>query len=259
MNNASAEVALVTGASSGIGLELARCFAADGYSLVLCSDEAAELEQAAEQVREAGSPRVDTVVADLSQRDGARRLYDEVKSLCGTPHFLVNNAGAGVHGDFVGGTDLARELAIIQLNVVSVVELCKLFSPEMAERGSGRILITSSIAAIAPTPKLTVYAATKAFDFAFAEALANELKDRGVTVTALLPSETETRFFERAGMQDTKLGQSEKADPADVARAGYSAMMKGSDHVFAPFKAKLMAGLTAVGPQSMITAMARAE
>lgn len=108
MNKASAEVALVTGASSGIGLELARCFAADGYSLVLCSDEAAELEQAAEQVREAGSPRVDTVVADLSQRDGARRLYDEVKSLCGTPHFLVNNAGAGVHGDFVGGTDLAR-------------------------------------------------------------------------------------------------------------------------------------------------------
>lgn len=144
-------------------------------------------------------------------------------------------------------------------NVVSTVHLTKLFARHMVERGSGRILITSSIAALAPSPKLSVYSATKAFDYAFAEALANELKDSGVTVTALLPNQTETGFFARADMQDSAIGQSKKSDPADVAKAGYTAMMKGKDHVAAPFATKITAALTSVLPASLVTAQARAD
>jgi short-subunit dehydrogenase len=252
-------LALVTGASSGIGLELARCFARDGHALVITADDRNELESAAHELGAEGAPRVATVVADLAERDGAARLYEAVRGEHGTPDFLVNNAGRGVYGDFARETELAAELRMIQLNVVSVVELTKRFVPDMIARGRGKILITSSIAALAPTPRLGVYSATKAFDFAFAEALANELKDTGVTVTALLPSETETEFFRRAGMEDSPIGQSSKADPADIARAGYSAMMKGTDHVIAPFTAKMRAALTSVLPASMVTAMARPE
>ena len=252
-------LALVTGGSSGIGLELARRFARDGHALIVAAEDSSELENAARELRAEGAPRVETVVADLAEPGGAARLYETVKHEHGTPDFLVNNAGRGVYGDFARETDLEAELRMIQLNVVSVVELTKRFAREMVARRSGKILITSSIAALAPTPKLTVYSATKAFDFAFAEALANELEDTGVTVTALLPSETDTEFFERAGMEGSPIGQSKKADPADIARAGYDAMMKGTDHVIAPFTAKMRAALTSVLPESMVTAMARPE
>ena len=211
-------------------------------------------------MRAEGARRVETVVADLALPDGARQLCETVSRAHGTPEFLVNNAGRGVYGDFVRETDLEAELRMIQLNVTAVVELTKRFAREMVARGSGRILITSSIAALAPTPKLDVYSATKAFEFAFAEALANELKDTGVTVTALLPGETDTEFFKRAAMEDAPIGRSEKkADPANIARAGYAAMMKGTDHVMAPFTTKLRAALTSVLPESMVTAMARPE
>lgn len=250
---------LVTGASSGIGFELARCFAEDGHRLIVTADDGAELEQAASRLRAAGGPRVETVVVDLATPDGPPRLHEAVHRLAGTPEFLVNNAGRGVYGDFVRETDLEAELGIIQLNVSSMMHLTKLFAPEMVARGSGRILITSSIAAVVPVAKLGVYSATKAFDFVFAEALANELHDTGVTVTALLPSETETEFFVRADMEDTPIGRSKKADAEGVARAGYAAMMKGTDHVFAPFAAKMRASLTSVLPESMLTAMARPE
>jgi uncharacterized protein len=252
-------VALVTGASSGIGLELARCFAKDGHALIVTSDDGSELEQAARELQADSSAEVALVVADLADPAGPERLYESVRRSHGTPDFLVNNAGRGVYGDFARETDLEAELRMIQLNVVSVVHLTKRFAPEMVARGSGKILITSSIAALAPTPRLDLYSATKAFDFAFAEAIANELKDTGVNVTALLPAETETRFFERAGMADTPTGQSDKSDPADIARAGYDAMMKGTDHVIAPFTAKIRAALTSVLPERMITARARTE
>lgn len=253
------QTALVTGASSGIGLELARCFAEDGHRLIIAADNAEQLDRAAEALRGAGAETVETAVVDLADPAGPRELYEAAHRLHGTPDFLVNNAGAGVHGNFIDETALEDELAIIQLNIVSVVHLTKLFAPEMARRGGGRILITSSIVALAPSPKLTVYSATKAFDFAFAEALANELQGSGVTVTALMPSVTETEFFARAGMEDTKLARSEKADPATVARAGYDAMMKGTDHVLSPFTARMQAAMTCVMPMSVVTQQARAE
>jgi short-subunit dehydrogenase len=252
-------LALVTGASSGIGLELARCFARDGHALIITADDGPELEQAARDLRNEVTSRIETVVADLAEPDGAAQLYHEINRSHATPDFLLNNAGRGVYGDCVRQTDLDVELGIVQLNVVSIVQLTKCFARDMVARGSGKILITSSIAGMAPTPKLSVYSATKAFEFAFAEAMANELKDTGVTVTALLLAETETRFFERAGMVESPIGQSSKADPADIAQAGYNAMMKGSDHVVAPFAAKMRAALTSVLPESMTTAMARPE
>ncbi|MGK9232420.1 SDR family NAD(P)-dependent oxidoreductase [Inquilinus limosus] len=252
-------IALVTGASTGIGFELARCFARDGHGLIVVAEEEEALQRAATTLRHAGSPRVEAVVADLSRPEGPDQVHEAAQRIGVLPEFLVNNAGIGVFGDFARETRWEDELRLIQLNVVSVVRLTKLFAASMVARGSGRILITSSVAAIAPSPLQSVYSASKAFEYAFAEGIANELADTGVTVTALLPDATETEFFARADMEDTKLGRASKADPAEIARAGYDAMMKGKDHVIAPFSAKLKAALTAVMPERVIASTARAD
>jgi short-subunit dehydrogenase len=176
------------------------------------------------------------------------------------PDFLVNNAGVGVFGNFALETDFQSEAAMIQLNIVSLVQLTKLYARDMVQRGSGRILLTSSVAAVAPTPNLAVYCGTKAFVYAFAEAIADELKETGVTVTALMPDATETRFFERAGMEETELGRAGKASPANVAAVGYRAMMRGTDHVLAPpFIANVHAALAALFPKRMVTAGSRVK
>lgn len=251
--------ALVTGASSGIGFELACCFADDGHGLVITSEDESSLRAAAETLRETGAEKVHAIVHDLSHPDGALALYNDVHAAGIEVEYLVNNAGIGVYGDFTGTTDLQSEVAMIQLNVISVVQLTKLFARDMVARGAGRILITSSIAAVAPAPFLAVYSGTKAFSYAFAEAIADELKDSGVTVTALMPDATETDFFKRAGMLHTEIGKAEKASAAAVARAGYRAMMKGNDHVFAPFKAEMHAAMAALFPKRMVTAQFRAQ
>jgi short-subunit dehydrogenase len=259
MAEAKDTLALVTGASSGIGLELARCFARDGHGLIIVAEEEGPLQDAATALRQSGAPRVETVAVDLAQPDGPDRVHAAVERIGVVPEFLVNNAGVGVFGDFARDTRWEDELRLIHLNVIAVARLTKLFAPAMVERGSGRILITSSVAAIAPSPLQSIYSASKAFDYAFAEGIANELSDTGVTVTALLPDATETEFFARADMEDSKLGRASKADPADIARAGYDAMMKGRDHVVAPFSARLKTALTAVLPERLVTSTARAD
>lgn len=251
--------ALITGASSGIGLELARCFVADGHDVVIAADDAHDLEEAASSLRAMGSAQVEAIPLDLARDGAARELYAAVRSRGIAPDYLVANAGVGVYGDFARETDLERELSMIRLNVISTVEITKLFARDMVNRGHGRILITASVAALAPSPKLAVYSATKAFDFAFAEAIANELKDTGVTVTALMPDATDTDFFERADAENSAIGQAEKTDPATIAKAGYTAMMKGSDHVVAPFTARMKLALVSVIPESLVTRMARAD
>lgn len=257
---ASSSSALVTGASSGIGYELARCFLADGHDVIAVADDAGELQAAADRLRaENSGRRVEIIPADLSRDGAARQVYAAVRELGLTPGFLAANAGVGVYGDFVRETDLDREVAMIRLNVISTVELVKLVARDMVARGNGRILITSSVAALAPSPKLAVYSATKAFDFAFAEAIANELKDTGVTVTALMPDATDTDFFDRADAEKSSVAKSKKADPATVAKAGYVAMMKGSDHVITPFKARMKLALTSVLPEGVVASMARAD
>ena len=245
-------VALVTGGSTGIGLELAKVFAAEGYDVIIASDNRNQLKKAAAQIAGAGDGDVvEIVVADLSKPTGAKKLYDAVKELDRPVDVLANNAGRGVWGDFARETDLKEELAMIQLNAASVVAVTKMFVGDMVRRGSGKILITASEASLAPTALMSIYAATKAFVYSFALSLREELKDTGVTVTALLPGATQTDFFLRAEMQDAKFVQEGKmADPAKVARDGYDALIRGDDHVVTPFKDRVMATVAKLVPDS---------
>jgi short-subunit dehydrogenase len=222
--------AVVTGASSGIGLELARVFASEGYDLVVAAEDEA-INDAAESLRRDGA-EVIAVQADLSTRPGVEELADAVRATGTTPSAVAINAGVGISGEFVE-TPLTKHLRLLELNVVGAVHLAHLVASQMAERGGGGILFTSSVAATTPGPYMSTYNASKAFLLSFAEALRVELKDSGVTVTALMPGPTDTEFFERAGMEDTKLGQTKKDDPAEVARDGFDALMAGKDHVVA--------------------------
>src|SRR3712207_670617 len=221
-------LALVTGASSGIGLELARQFAEHGFDLVVTAEDA-ELTSAAGQLREAGTT-VQAVQADLRLRTGVDTLWGAVQGTGRPLAAAALNAGVGRGGAFVEN-DLADELEIIDLNVTSTVVLAKYALRDMVARNEGRVLITSSVASTMPGPYQAVYNASKSFVQSFAEALATELRDTGVTVTSLMPGPTDTEFFERGDLMDTKLGQGPKDDPAQVARQGFEAMMAGRDKV----------------------------
>jgi short-subunit dehydrogenase len=192
------------------------------------------------------------VSVDLTKRADVERLVAGVRGSGRPLDAAALNAGVGVGGAFVE-TDLDAELAIVELNCVSTVALAKPVVQDMAARGEGRILFTSSIASQAPEPFQAVYAASKAFVQSFALALREELKDAGVTVTALLPGPTETEFFDRADMGDTKLGASDKKDdPALVARQGFEGLMKGEASVFAgSLSSKAMGRLSAVTPDTL--------
>lgn len=224
-------LAVVTGASNGIGYELAKQFAQNGFDLLVTAT-GASIEEAA-QAFEALGAKVETVQADLATYDGVETLYNKIKATNRPVEAIAINAGVGVGGEFARETDLHDELNLINLNVVSSVHLAKRVVKDMVERGKGRILFTSSIAALMPGPFEAVYAASKAFVHSFSEGLRNELKDTGVTVTALMPGPTDTNFFHRAGMDDTKVGASKKDDPALVAKQGFEALMAGKDDTIA--------------------------
>ncbi|HEU4955558.1 MAG TPA: SDR family NAD(P)-dependent oxidoreductase [Gemmatimonadales bacterium] len=223
-------LAVVTGASSGIGFELARQFAEHGFDLIVVAEDEG-IARAADELRDL-RVEVEAVQADLAGADGVDGLWERVKARGRPVAAIAINAGVGVGGPFVDN-DLEEELRLVDLNVVSVVRLAKYAVRDMVSRGSGRILITSSIAAEMPAPFLAVYGASKAFVQSFAEALHYELKDTGVTVTALQPGPTDTNFFERAEMMDTKVGVEDKDDPTEVARQGFEAMMAGKHRVVA--------------------------
>jgi short-subunit dehydrogenase len=246
-------LAVVTGASSGIGYELAKVLSENGFDLVVAAEDKGIVE--ARQALAAHGVAVEAVQVDLASPSGTRELDAHLQALGRPVDALVLNAGVGVGGDFVD-TDLDAELKLIQLNVVSPVQLCKRIAQRMAERGAGRIMFTSSVASTAPGPHYAVYAASKAFIQSFAQAIRNELKDSGVTVTALMPGATDTNFFARAGMEDTKAGAGPKDDPADVARQGYDAMMAGKDHVVAgSLMNSVQAGMAKVLPETVTAAM----
>jgi short-subunit dehydrogenase len=248
-------LAVVTGASSGIGLELARQFAEHDFDLLVTAEDA-ELESAKSRLAETGA-RVETVTADLRTYDGVETLYAAIRA-AGPVDAIALNAGIGVSGPFATGPDVQAALDVVHLNVTSQVHLSGRVLPDMVARGSGRVLFTSSIAATQPGPFEAVYAASKAFLYSFAESLREELKDTGVTVTALLPGPTDTEFFERADMEDTKIGAGKKDDPADVARDGFEALMSGKDHVVAgSIKNKVMTAAAAVLPQKAVAAAHR--
>jgi short-subunit dehydrogenase len=225
MTETTTLLALVTGASSGIGRELAKQFAAHDFDLVLCAEDAG-LEGIAAQLRASAGADVRTVQADLSTYDGVEQLYAAI-SADGRPlGAAALNAGVGLGGAFLD-TDLAAELKMIDLNVVGTVHLAKRLLPDMVAQGAGKILVTSSIASTMPGSFQSVYNATKSFLQSWTEALQNELKDSSsnVTITSLMPGPTDTNFFHRAGMDDTPVGKSSsKDDPAQVAEQGFKAL-----------------------------------
>jgi uncharacterized protein len=221
--------ALVTGASSGIGFELAKLLADDGYDLVVAADDA--IQASADKLGAAGVS-VQAVQVDLRNPEGVESLYRTATADGRHLDVAVINAGVGRAGPFVDG-DLDSDLAIVDLNVRSTTHLAKLVLREMALRGDGKVLFTSSIAATMPGSLQTVYNASKSFVQSFSEALYDELRDTGVTVTALMPGPTETNFFRRGNMLDTVVGRMPKDDPGEVARQGYEALMKGDRKVVA--------------------------
>lgn len=251
MATLSKPLAVVTGASTGIGFELARQFVQHGFDLVIAAEEP-QIAKAAQTLSALGA-NVEPVQADLASAAGCEQLQSTVEAMGRPLEAIALNAGIGVSGDFSRETDLTEELNMIHLNVISTVRLAKWAAQQMVARGKGRILITSSVAGIMPTPLQLVYGATKAFDLSFAAGLHHELKDSGVTVTAILPGPTDTEFFRRANMQDTKVGAEEakKNSPADVAKQGFEAMMKGEERVAAGnLSVKLQGALSRFMPES---------
>jgi short-subunit dehydrogenase len=249
------KLALVTGASSGIGLELAKGLAKRGYDLVI-SSSGERLSGAAEEIRTGGHEVIE-VNADLATREGVDQLWAEVRSLGRPVDIACINAGVGVGGLF-NETDLDAELNMVGLNCAGTVQLAKLVVRQMTELSTGKILFTASIAGEMVAPREAVYAATKAFVLSFAHSLRYELKETGITVTALQPGPTDTDFFHRAGMDDTEVGQKGKSEsqPADVARQGIDALMAGKDHVYAAsFKTKLEGALANLTPGNVKGAM----
>lgn len=222
-------LAVVTGASTGIGRELAKQFARHGYDLIIAAEEA-RLADAQEELESMGA-EVDRVQVDLATYEGVEELYRQIQAKGRPVDCVAINAGVGVSGEFTE-TSLEDELNLIDLNVVSAVHLAKRIARQMEEQGHGRILFTSSIAGVMPAPYLAVYGASKAFLYSFSEALREELKDSNITVTSLMPGPTDTHFFVRAHMENTKVGQGKKDDPAEVARQGFEALMDGKDHIF---------------------------
>jgi short-subunit dehydrogenase len=228
------QTVLITGATSGIGLELARLFAADHYNMVLVSRNEERLNYVASELRNMGAGNVIVVPKDLSVPNAAAEIYDITTQQNIHVDVLVNDAGVGEYGYFTE-TNLEKELAIIQLNTAAMVHLTKLYLREMVGQGNtGKILQLASVASYQPSPLLAVYAATKAFVLSFSDALAFELKDTNITITSLIPNATDTDFFRKAGMEHTKAAQDNPENPTVVAQIGYEALMKGETHAYAP-------------------------
>ena len=245
-------LAVITGASSGIGYELARCCARDGFDLLIAADEP-EILKAAEVFKALGVS-VDAIEADLSTLLGVDRLYNAIN---GRPvDVLLANAGRGLGRGFLE-QEVAEWSKVINTNITGTLYLLQKIGLDMRARKRGRILITGSIAGFIPGTYQAVYNSTKAFLDSFSFALRHELKNSGVTVTCLMPGATETEFFERADLMDTKVGQSKKMDPSEVAKLGYDAMMNGDGEVIAGWMNKLRAAIASVMPADVTAEMHR--
>jgi uncharacterized protein len=241
----SEQFAVVTGASTGIGLELARCCVREGFDVLIAADEP-EIERAATELRaEGGGGKVEAIQADLSTTDGVDKLYQAAN---GRPvDVLMANAGRGLGRAFLD-QDFDKVRAVIDTNITGTVYLIHKVGNDMRQRNSGRILITGSIAGFTPGSFQAVYNGSKAFLDSFSFALREELRDTELTVTCLMPGATETEFFKRADMMDTKVGTEEKDDPADVARAGFDAMMRGDGDIVTGLKNKVQSTVANVTP-----------
>ncbi|MGD0388303.1 MAG: SDR family oxidoreductase [Tepidisphaeraceae bacterium] len=254
MTDSPGKTALVTGASVGIGRDLAELFARDGHSLVLVARNEPGLGELAAKLRDQYRVNAEVIVQDLSVADGPRRIFDflQTKSI----DYLVNNAGFGTHGPFAQ-SDLATQLGMLQVNVAALTHLTRLFLPEMLKRGGGRIMNVASVAAFLPGPSMAVYYASKAYVLSFSEALANELAGSGVTVTAMCPGPTKTEFQKRAGIEDSLLFKMRMMDSMTAARIGYGAMMRGRRSVVTGLSNKISVWAMRFVPRRATAAMAR--
>jgi uncharacterized protein len=248
------QTVLITGATSGIGYELAKIFAQNGYDLVIVSRDEGSLKNTASQLQQQFGIKVVPIQQDLFEPEGPFKLYEKISAGKIKIDILVNDAGQGLYGEFTT-TDIHRELQIIQLNIASLVVLTKLFLVEMVARQNGKILNLSSIASKTPGPLQSVYHGTKAFVQSFTEAIREEVKHKGVTLTALLPGATATDFFNKAGMLDAKnVKEGELADPVKVAQDGYDALMNGDDKVISGFANKVQVAMSNILPETAVAA-----
>lgn len=248
-------LALITGASNGIGLELAMQFAKHGYDLVVAAEDDG-IHAAATELSGSGTD-VRPVQVDLRTPDGVETLYRQATEGGRQIDAAALNAGVGAGQSFVD-SDLEDNLSIVDLNVRSTVHLAKLILADMVRRDAGKVLFTSSIASMMPGPYESVYHASKSFIQSFAEALQDEVRQTGITVTALLPGPTDTNFFHRAGMDNTRVGRMSKDDPAAVAKQGFDALMNGRRKVVAEsLGTKAMGVALRVLPDSVKAAASR--
>ena len=251
MQNNKEKYVLITGGTSGIGLELAKLFAKDGYNLVIVARDRSDLVLSEQVIRGVSNVKIVTISKDLFQKNAAFELFETVEAGGYNIEILVNDAGQGLYGRFIE-TDIERELDIIQLNISSLVVLTKLFLKKMVARNEGRILNVSSVASKTPGPWQSVYHGTKAFVQSFSEAIREEVKETNVTISTLLPGATDTDFFRKAGMMNAKIVvEGDLADPADVAKDGYEALMSGKDMVVSGFKNKVQVAMGNVIPDSV--------
>jgi short-subunit dehydrogenase len=250
------ETALITGASSGIGYELTKRFASDGFDLVLVARDSERLEDVASEMRERHDATVTVLPTDLALPGAADKIAATLEAGGIEVDVLVNNAGFNVYGPF-WQTDGERELAMLQVNIVALTRLTKLLLPAMVRRGSGRILNIGSTGSFAPGPFDAVYCASKAYVLSFSEAIAEELEGTGVTVTALCPGATRTRFAERAGMTDTPMFRGRVAEASDVAAAGYRALRDGRRVVVPGLANALLAFSVRLSPRRLVASIGR--
>lgn len=256
-SNESKKTALITGASSGIGLALATEIAAHGHDVVLVSRRRDALEAVAGMVEGKYGVRAVVIPADLRLPDAAQNLYDAVSEQKLEIDLLVNNAGFGLGGEFVE-TNMQLETDMIQVNVTALTQLTKLFGRAMVRRRTGRVMNVASTAAFQPGPLMAVYYATKAYVLSFSEALAEELRETGVTVTALCPGATATAFAETAQITNTRLFSHLGVANAElVARYGYKAMMRGDRVAIPRLRDRIMVQSERIAPRSLVTRLAR--
>lgn len=257
-NSRPADTALVTGASSGIGLELCRLLAADGHQLVLVARDPEKLAPVSKELSERFGARVISIARDLTNPEAPVEIFRELERRSMSIDVLVNNAGYGLRG-FFARTDPVLELEMIQVNVRALTHLTKLSLPHMLKQRQGKILNVASTAAFQPGPLMAVYYASKAFVLSFSEAIANELGGSGVTVTTLCPGATETGFQKRAGMEGTRLFRGRNVmDAQTVARLGYRGLMRGKRLVIPGLWNRLLVQSVRIGPRALVLKIARA-
>jgi len=248
--------ALITGASSGIGCELSKLLAADGYNLVLVARSGRKLTELAAELCQAGQINISVSVKDLGDPAAPDEIFQTLQAQSITIDALINNAGFGAHGPFAQN-DWAEELGMLQVNVIALTRLTKLFLPGMVKRGSGKIMNVGSTGSFAPGPSMAVYCATKAYVLSFSEALATELEGTGVTVTALCPGVTFTGFQARANVGNMRLLRGGGMSARQVAEIGYRAMQRGKPVVIPGWQNWLMVFSMRLVPRSLITRMSK--